>query len=398
MRVTRWKGLWGATALVAMLAALASPASGQEDARWLPWVGCWEEVDSFAPAELLCVRPVDGGVEMLTVAEGEVLATEALTGDGARHVIEEEGCNGSRSALFSADQRRLFVTAGLTCQGEFRRESTGLMALTSPTTWIDVQSVDVGERTMAWVRHFRLAPQELVEEAGLAGLTSGRGMALSTARYDAATAVGPDDVIEATEHVDGEAVRAWVAEMREPFDLNAERLVELADAGVAPEIIDVMVAVSYPEHFVVARDGAEAERAADEYDPRDRWGYSPRYGYWGSRFFFDPFYASYTRYGYGGYYGGLYGGYYGGYYGPTVVVVQPSGDDESARRGRLVRSRGYTRGSSSGTRGSSQPATRGTSSRPAGSVGSGTRSGGSSGGSSTGRKAKPRGGGGGGLF
>lgn len=369
-----FRTLFAGAFLLVVAATAASPLAAQEDARWLPWVGCWEAMGEAGAGEMLCIRPAIDGVEFLTVDGEEVVSTETLPSDGRLHAVEREGCVGSQSARFSSDRGRVFITSEMTCEGEFQRETTGLMAMTSPSTWIDVQAVEAGGRDVAWVRHYRLAPRARVEATGLSAMTSGRGMAVSTARYQASAAVSLDDVMEAREHVHPEAVKAWVAELNDPFDLDGETLVELADAGLEPEIIDVMVAVTWPEHFRLDRDAAEADRYVDDYDRWPNRGYGPRYGYWGSRMYYDPFYS---RYGYGSY------GYYG-YYGPSVIVVSPS-DGARSTGGRMVKGRGYTRPGST-------PSVR-SGGGSSGSVGSGSAT---KERTPTGRKAKPKGGGSGG--
>jgi hypothetical protein len=157
---------------------------------------------------------------------------------------------------------------------------------------------------------------------------------------------------------------------------------------VAPEVIDVVVAVSYPRYFDVGADAQVSQNDLRELDPYAGstlgrgWGYGRRGMFW------NPMYRGYGSYygdyfGYGGYYGGgLYG--YPGIYRPTIVVVEPR-DTEPAPRGRLVNGRGYTRPGSrpSSSEGGASRSSGGSSSEP-------PSSGGSSSGSSTGRTARPR--------
>jgi hypothetical protein len=264
--------------------------------------------------------------------------------------------------------------------------------MVSPLEWIDVQATDVEGQPLSWVRRYRPARPTLVEAAGFEALTANRGTPGLEAR---AAAVTPDvdDMIEASRTVDAEAVRAWVAEMNDPFDLDSRRLIRLADAGVPASVIDVMVAVSYPKTFTVQRDGD-----IDQLDERDRSAYGGGYGrrvYLGSSIWSRPFYYSPFGYGYGyGPYG--YGGFYpyGGYYQPGIVIVTPRADP--APNARVVRGRGYTRGtgatdSGSDARRSSPPA--GGSRQPSAggsSSGGGSSAPGSGGGSSEGRTARPR--------
>jgi len=208
-------------------------------------------------------------------------------------------------------------------------------------------------------------------------------------------------------------VEAWLAEEGAAFPLTGKQLEALADSGVSPRVIDVMVAMTYPSVFTVAAPsarggfgGAEASvraplpdtmyaarRPYDAYGlyaPPVPWGwdyYSPwswsLYGYY-SPFYYSP-YGQFAPYGYGGYGYGGYGGYY--YGGGTIIVV--SGGSGSANppqpHGRIVNGHGYQRdqgdiaASHSGSAGYSGPRDN---------AGSGGYSG-SSGSSSSGTSAAP---------
>lgn len=383
------------TLVLSLLAVLAGAVGGeaQTDGRWTPFYGCWEPAAGASDGGLLCFRPTsdDVGVEMLTVLDGEVVTTEVFRADGKAQQIEREGCTGSETAEFAQDPGRIFTRSLYTCEGDVTRSATGIMSMTAPGQWIDVRAVAVGERPLAWVQFYRTADPEAVEAAGLGDITARLGMAVRSARLAASAPLTVDDVLEAAGKVDAEAVKAWVAERGDRFDLTGDDLLALDDAGVDADLIDVMVAVSNPDYFAL-EEGGEA-RAAPTRDPatmRSAWNRFP-YGRYYDPFFFDPFYYGIAaRYNYAyspwGWYGG-YGGY-GGYV-PTPIVVRPA-----PTGGRVVKGRGYTRGTAS-RGGSGQPAYRGPTSRSSGSSAGVSSSSGSSrsGGSSTGRTARRRGGG-----
>lgn len=378
------------TPLVAALLGLATmslPATGQdaalEDGRWLPFLGCWVEVEAV-DGPMTCIVPEGQGVAVLTVAEGQVTDRRALLADGVERDAGVAGCTGGEAAEFSPDGHRLYTRSALDCGGQDRR-TRGLMAMVDSNRWIEARALGAEDDGVAWVRRYRPAPATRIEAAGLTERLSPAAspQALEMARAAASARITTDDIIEAHARTHPEAVRAWIAENGEPLRLDADQLVRLADAGVPPEVIDVAVAVSFPDRFDVAR--APGDDA--------RYGYAGYgYGTWGawspfSPYYYDPFYYRYSRYS--SYYGsGWYGpGYIG--YRPTIVVVSPS-NPQARPAGRLIKGQGYTRGTSSGT--ASRPSVR-----PAGSSGSqiGTTRG-SSGSSASKGKAKRRGSGGGG--
>ncbi len=406
--MTRMGRIAGALTTLILLSAVAGRGTAfaqATDGRWLAWMGCWQPVAEAAtrdaPDALLCFQPLssDVGVEMVSVEDGEISTRQTVRADGQRHESSLEECTGWDRGDFSARPARVFLASEYVCDGDVVRTSTGLLAMVSSEEWVEVKVVTVGGGDpMTWVTRYRLATQIDAEAAGFGEIAADRSMSVRSARVAAAARPSVDDVIEASEYVDEQGVTAWIAERDAPLEIDADELVRMADAGVSEDVIDMVIAVSYPSRFAVDR---ESERGGPDYGPAygssGRWGYyQPFYG----SLFFSPF-GFYSRYGYGfgyrgfGYPGFGYGGYaysgygYGGYYVPVVVEV-----DRSDSGGRVIMGQGYRRGQRSGTmrsRGASPRGYVGGSSR--GWTGS-SASRRPSRGTSTGRTAKRRGGGG----
>jgi hypothetical protein len=191
-------------------------------------------------------------------------------------------------------------------------------------------------------------------------LSAQRAEAVADARVTASGRLSLADVQEAASRLDQEAVAAFVLEWDRPFDLDAGKLAALADAGVPGDVIDALVAVSYPARFVIDRGAVSLARAPtpepepryrgrDIYPDPDGWGWSGMeqcyYGNWG---LWSPYCGSSlywaSGFGYGGYLPYWYNPYgYGyGYVGQPIIVV-PNGNG-GPTHGTLVRGRGYTRG------------------------------------------------------
>jgi hypothetical protein len=386
----------GVLSALLLAVAFASPAAAQDvDGRWMAFYGCWEPTGEFADSGMLCVRPFEDGVELFTVVEGEITTSDVMVSNGEQRTRSMEGCEGWESSEFSNDGRRVFTRSEFVCGEGLPRTSTGVMSLTAPTQWLDVRSMDVDGEQVAWVQEYQLVDPERMAEAGVDDATQGLGLAVRAARMSAARRITLTEVREAAQRMERKAVEAWVAARKDRFELDADILIDLAADGVDESIIDVVVAVSYPETFSIDAN-AEARTRSDgsrRYGDTSRYG--GRYGFGARSFFWDPFY--YGSYGYspfnsfGGFgirysngygYGPGFGygsgyGYGGGYYTPVVVERVSPGE-----RGRVVNGRGYSRGS-----GGSATGSRGSFS---GGSGSAARSSGSSRGSSGGRTAKPR--------
>jgi hypothetical protein len=272
------------------------------------------------------------------------------------------------------------------------------MSFVEPNQWIDVRALTVAGEPVAWAQGYELASAEQLAAQGISDPAAGNMELIRAARVRAARDIEIEDVEEAASRLEARAVEVWVAANETPFELDGDELVRLADAGISEGVIDVMVAVSYPDRFVLSPEGAasEAERTqvADAYAGGFR-GYRS--------YLWNPFFGPSYRYGYSpyysryGYYGSGFGGYggYGGYWGyvPATIIVQPAGPVATPERGRVVPGRGYVRDTGSNTGGGGSG-----SARPAASSGGGgddrgsssSGGGGSSSGDGGGRRATPR--------
>jgi hypothetical protein len=208
-------------------------------------------------------------------------------------------------------------------------------------------------------------------EEGSVELSSELSSASSRARREVAEVLDVDDIIEIVRRAEPEVVEAAVLEMKdEGFELDARTLVRLDDAGARPGLIDLMVALSYPDQFEVGHETPGDEGvAAGGFSLLDALG-SPY-----------PYYAA------------PFGYYY--WYNPyrPIWVVRPSSEPDSGsiRVGRVIRGQGYTRVTRSESGGGSgyRSGSGGAESWSAGSSGSANRGGYSNSGGST-RTAKPK--------
>lgn len=400
-----WRGI-GVAVLGLLVAVLTVPVQAQQaqgSSRWMAFVGCWEPLGAEGETGLLCFRPAGDGVEMSNYFEGEVTATEILVADGQARPVTAEGCTGTESVDFSEDGRRVFTASSFTCEGGEARSGTGIMSFIAPTQWIDVRSLTIEGEPVAWVQRYLAATSESLSDHGVEDPASSDRRDVTGRRLLAARDIDLEDVEEVMDRVNKEAAKAWLATHETELDLDGAALVRLADAGVPGDVIDVMVAVSHPEHFALTPEGVPADVmdrvATNAYRGGRRVGFRS--------FLFDPYYYSpfgyrygYSPYGFSrfGSFGYGVGGYYGGYYGyvPTSIVVIDRNDARGgASGGRIIRGQGYrgSVGSSGGTSsGGSVGRTSSGGSRTSsgGSSGSSGGSSGSSGSSGGGRSAVPR--------
>jgi hypothetical protein len=164
--------------------------------------------------------------------------------------------------------------------------------------------------------------------------------ALNSGRIDAGTNFSIDEIIELTRKVAPDAMEAALIEMRKPFPLNAKTLERLDDAGVPSEIVDLMVAFTYPDKFVVERNTiSPAEKPEPGFS-----GSSGFVGYpypWLSFAYLSPYNPLFPFY-YA--YSSLW--WYGSWYYDYPFYWRPSyypGGGYGIDRGRLIAGEGYSR-------------------------------------------------------
>ena len=329
-------GLRGTTAaacvlLLVMISALVEAgapvqstvgAASGTDARWQPWLGCWElsndavqdpgeatpdqplasaNAPGAASGIRVCVTPVSApsGVRMTTQVQGRPVLEEMLVADGTEQPIEDKTCRGSRRSEWSRNGQRLFSRADITCAGEPPHWVSHLATIVEGT-WIDVQGITRDGYQGLRVRRYR--PVGIEAFSPNRDSPPGRGL------------FSIDDVKEASAKVTPLVLQAALVESRARFPLNGRTMLDLDRAGVADEVIDLMVALSYPERFRINR----LRTSGGSHDDLDLWGYAPfAYSYWG---FNDYWYSE------------------------DVVII--GGGDEPAHPaggGRVVNGRGYTR-------------------------------------------------------
>jgi hypothetical protein len=310
------------------------------DARWTPFLGCWslvedevrqpllgdpleESPEEDRPPGLVCLSPEGNGTRLQTFSGDEEFLAESLVADGKRHEISQGKCRGWQQLDWSKDASVLFTRSELTCEEGRTRTITGISMLTSGSTWVELQSIGSGEGSAVLIRRFRAASDE-VSRLRIPALTEEELRAAIESRFRISSApMSIEDVIESSAHVAPEVVEASLLERGGRFPLDSESLVRLSEAAVPSSVIDLMVALSFPDEFAV-------ERTAGGGGAGMGWGYP---GY--DPFFFDSALAY-------PYYFAPFGYYY--WYAPwSPIYPVPPGESPGTHVGKVVEGRGYTR-------------------------------------------------------
>ena len=369
------------------LVAVAS-AQAQVTPGWSAFAGCWTPVAADGSRNIaantprVCVVPdANNGAELITIVSDSVTERTTIDASGQRREVSKQGCSGWESAEFSSDGRRLYMRGEQTCASGIKRMTSGIFAIATNGDWVSAVNAGADSSSSVRVSRYGTATLTAAIPANIRDALQARELSDRTGRSAAQREVSADAVIEASRFLSAPAIEAWLAELEQDFRLDERSLIRLADAGVEPSVIDMMVAVSNPNVFAVRSTGTGYEtvesdsmrtrRGGDRYapcfapviDPWAWYAYDPcdpylRYGFYRSRYY---------RYGYGSRYDPYYGyGYYDGWYGrPATIIVVGSSNDQPRNRGRMTKD-GYKPSTPSGSSGTTS---RGTTSEGSGDSG-----------------------------
>ena len=403
-------------ALVLVVASTGTSAGAQNasaDARWMPWLGCWqlweEQFDQSGQPEgeaplidqtSVCVAPTEdgpAGVILTAATRADILVERRLIADGAQHRISDAECQGWDRSEWSRDEQRLFTSGEITCSDGPTRRVSGVSLMASPSSWVDIQLVSIGDRQQLEIR--RYTPMALSETAGLPGAPA--NLLVEPAEIRQARRVSTEelvlvDVIDASAKTKARVVESLLIETEPNLQLDSAAVIALDDAGIGHDVIDLLVALSYPDHFVVERRSRSGGWSSPGFGGFGGFGgfYDP--------IWYDDLYPYYvTPFGSRAWGAGYYPYFIGASASPFVVL--PSVDIESPSSGRVYRTRGYTRvrprtadaaqpgGGATGSSGGRRVGTSGGSSRGGSATGGGYQGGGGGTTSSgSGRRAVPR--------
>ena len=381
--------------VLAVLSLTPSTTFAQDDTRWLPWLGCWQSpVERLAgDSARVCMVPSGSGVKMLTVVGDETSTDQTIVADSTDRALDEPSCTGVSRAEWSRDGTMLFTRGELACENRPGQKVSGLHLFTSGPAWIDIQVVEAAGRDNARTRRY----ERVSVPASLADVLPSELMirAARAAQQAADAPLAVKDIIEARGKVASAGIEAALFETKTQFALNSRALIALHDAGVTANVIDLMLAISYPSHFAVNRWSPVLQAPQTFYGDAE----------WDDWSFSRPLWSSH-RFSRFGFYQSPYS-YYSGWnlsYFPrgdsnapagSFTVSPPPGTEDS---GSVVKGHGYTRGrpSDPGSAATFESQASSTADRSSASSSDGSQAGSSSGASPAGYSSGSSGGSGGG--
>ncbi len=313
------------------------------DRRWLPWIGSWHLVSNTETTienelnekYLLSITPgEDGKFVTMKGSRGEkVLLEEKIEADGVHRTQKNDSCSGWHSYSWSKTGKRLLFQGESDCTSGLHQAVSGISIIDGSGDWLDIQMLKTKEERTITVRRYRnvdagvLAPGQTSADPAL------------VARVSAGTGFSIDEIIELSGKVAPEVLEAAVAEMHKPFPMNSKQILRLADAGVSAGVVDLMVALSFPDKFIVKQTTiSPVQKQGTLRVPLDIWP-SDYYGWPCTHPLFPWFWASSMYFYYDYWYMDRY--YWPGWYYSSWWYPAYGGGSYGVKTGRLVKGQGY---------------------------------------------------------
>jgi hypothetical protein len=235
--------------ILTVVFALPSAGAAQQtpsDPRWRPWLGCWAMNDKGS----VCIVPSASAtaVGLVTLSAGKEVYREIIDASGEQKDRIFESCDGWESGLWADDGRRLYLRSEYRCGNGSVRTGNELFAISPAGEWIDSISVTVDGNTGVRTTRRRVVPRPDAMQAEFAGLVLQR----PAPRTD--TIIPPisfAEIVEASRLLDGPVVEAWLSLVKPQLKVDSRRLMDLSRGGVPEGVIDMLVALAYPELFSI---------------------------------------------------------------------------------------------------------------------------------------------------
>ena len=231
--------------------------------RFAGWLGCWRLDDDLAgTGARMCITPEKSGVRLQTIVGTNKGIDELVIPDGVARPITDAECKGTEQAEWSKDGARMFRTTDVTCGKEAPRTIKSVAFMAPGPSWINVQHVS-GAAAEHQRARAALSPRRQ-PEAGRRQQGAAAGRQHRDAHDAGSDALEHRGRDRSQQQGAGRSRAGGAQRSASRFRLNKKTLVALDEGGVHDSVIDLMVALTYPEQASSssARGGGVVDRPA----------------------------------------------------------------------------------------------------------------------------------------
>ncbi len=255
------------TLILASALSLSTIEAQQEVSSWTPWIGCWTRIGDEDVQSILCMLPSDEyqAVEAMWIGSEGVLRRETIRADAQRYSASLDECRGWAEGQFSENERRVYLKSEYTCVNDDSIAHWHALALHSQGSMLSVQAVKTGDSLVTGIDRYWRIQNEVLDTIGLGELVRRFVEPNPYLTRLAGTELEASDLIELAFVMPSQIAVLLTIELGVTAAMRADDIFQLRSAGVPDNLIDVVVARSYPEWFAV--QVASMESLGEKEDP-----------------------------------------------------------------------------------------------------------------------------------
>jgi hypothetical protein len=224
-----------------------------------PWVGVWAFTEDSS-SKVLSDSNQKTTVEILPTSDGKGLditrkvatqpdVKEWLFPDGTRHSVDASNCTGWQTSRLIAEAGMIISSSEMNCKEAGAFSTSNIKMIVAADKMVDILSLKAGGET-------RLATRRLVLERELVPAGGSELAYVNTVeRIAAASPWNKDMVVQLSKTIEIQLFEAALMEKNVKLDLNAGALKDLKKANMPNELIDLLVALAYPDKFHIEKNG-----------------------------------------------------------------------------------------------------------------------------------------------
>ncbi len=237
-------------------------SGSQVDPSLVPWLGVWSivEDESAVPASGPNSTPT---VEIRSTAEGKGLeisrkamqqpeVKETLIPDGTKRPVQSDSCSGWQTSRLIPSTGTIVTSSEMDCKDAGSFTTSGMRMIVAGNQMLDILGIKVAGQIRIATRHLQFERELALSGDSLASMAS------ASARSAASAPWSVESIIQLSSSVEAAVLQAALVERNARVDLTAKVLKQLQRAGVREDVIDLLVALEYPDRFDIQRNGQVA--------------------------------------------------------------------------------------------------------------------------------------------
>jgi hypothetical protein len=240
-------------ALLALLVPGSSSAAEEAKASLKGWIGIWiPDDESFSSKAIVEIRPTaDGqGIEISRKAPQQPDVKEVLILDGTKQPLIEKNCSGWRISKLNPHIGAIISASEVNCSDSESFRTSSVKIILSANQLIDILGITSGDQTQVAIRRLTFN-RELPSATG----SLPRGVGGSAERTEVSATWTLDDILQLAGTVDDQVFQAALMEKFVRLNLDAKSLRQMKAAKLSNESIDLLVALAYPDRFIIETNG-----------------------------------------------------------------------------------------------------------------------------------------------